>query len=386
MNFGQDSSFAGNKTAQGNGGVGEDFYYTPPTGYKALNTNNLPDPSIALPNEHFEAVLYTGDGNSTKDVTTNFEPDFIWNKNRTIAYHHRLFDRVRGLDKSVYSNLTSTEDTYQDYGYPTATSSTSVTVGQGTDSANLINNSGQNYVMWNWKAGGTAVSNTDGTITSSVSANPTAGFSIVSYTGNGSANQTVGHGLSVKPQIKIIKSRSIVEQWVVTGEVIGPADYRIFLQSTAATGIASGYYPVDTSTTLGISGSNVSIGHNQSSATYITYCFHSVEGYSKVGGYTGNGSADGTFVYTGFKPAFILWKSTSAAENWQLQDDKMNPYNVVDGKLFANQTAAEYTGAEVDFVSNGFKLRHSGGGGNGSSETLIYLAIAESPFKYANAR
>jgi len=202
VNFGQDSSFAGQTTAQGNGGVGEDFYYTPPTGYKALNTNNLDDSSIALPEEHFEAVVYVGDGNSTQEVTTSFEPDLIWNKNRTTVYHHRLFDRVRGLDKSVYSNLNSAEDTYQDYGYPTATSSTSVTVGQGTDTNKLINLSGQNYVLWNWKADSTSgSSNTDGTITSTVSANTTSGFSIVKYTGTGVAGDTMGHGLSQAPEI-----------------------------------------------------------------------------------------------------------------------------------------------------------------------------------------
>ena len=210
VNYGQDSSFAGNKTAQNNtdaNGIG-DFYYTPPSGYLALCEDNLPDPSIALPEEHFEAVVYVGDGNSTQEVTTSFEPDLIWNKNRTTVYHHRLFDRVRGLDKSVYSNLNSAEDTYQDYGYPTATSSTSVTVGQGTDTNKLINLSGQNYVLWNWKADSTSgSSNTDGTITSTVSANTTSGFSIVKYTGTGVAGDTMGHGLSQAPEMVIMKKR-----------------------------------------------------------------------------------------------------------------------------------------------------------------------------------
>ena len=501
LNCGQDSSFAGNKTAQGNGGVGEDFYYTPPTGYQALNTNNLSDPSITLPNEHFNTLLYTGNGTAGNAITgVGFSADFIWIKNRTTAYYHNLADTVRGITKGLNSNATDAENSYSNV---QSVQSDGFTVGANA----LVNGSSENLVSWNWKgsdtptktfvvtvtnpgsgnrytldtrvsgtnaipitleeggiytfdqadnsnsghplrfsttangthgggseyttgvttngtpgsagaytritvaasaptlyyyctahsgmgaeittpAAGGGVSNLDGTMASVINTNTTSGFSIASYTGNGSANQTVGHGLSVKPQIKIIKSRSLVEQWVVTGEVIGPANYRIFLNSNAGTGTAAGYYPVDTSTTLGISGSNVSNGHNQSSATYIAYCFHSVEGYSKVGSYTGNGSTDGAFLYTGFKPQWLLVKETGAAGNWIIWDVKRSEFNVMDDYLVPNDSAADRTNAlvSVDFVSNGFKWRNSDNDMNGNGGSYIYLAFAESPFKYANAR
>ena len=391
-NFGQDSSFAGQKTAQGNGGVGEDFYYTPPTGYKALNTNNLPDPSIADPTKHFNTKLWTStsaDGTSALGAVTGvgFQPDLVWAKGRSAAWDHSLFNSVMGtgLGKALYTNGTFAAGAYDTSGYGNVTSfdSDGFTVGLTAGNNYAYNyGSGTKYVAWNWKAGGTASSNTDGTITSSVSANSTAGFSIVSYTGNATAGATVGHGLSQAPEMLIVKQRDATKNWAVLA--IDPTDYLI-LNSNNTTADDIGFWndtaPSSSVFTLG----NIDWVNNNTS-TYIAYCFHSIEGYSKVGGYTGNGNADGTFVYTGFRPAFILWKSTSAGENWQIQDNKMNPYNVVDGKIFANTSASEYTGAEVDFVSNGFKLRHSGGGGNGSSETLVYLAFAESPFKYSNAR
>ena len=391
FNFGQDSSFAGNKTAQNNtdGNGKGDFYYAPPSGYLALCEDNLPDPSIALPGDHFNTVLYVSN-NSTQSITgVGFQPDFTWHKNRTNSNRHALFDVVRGATNRLASNLTDAEVADAD----TLTSFDSDGFSIGADSGQFGVNytAGSNFVTWCWKADNTSgSSNTDGTITSTVSANTTAGFSIVSYTGNGSANQTTGHGLSVKPELKIIKSRSIVEQWVVTGEVIGPADYRMFLQSTAAVGTASGYYPVDTSTTLGISGSNVSSGHNQSGVTYIAYCFHSVEGYSKIGSYTANGSADGPFVYTGFTPAFIIFKNTSAVEAWSVFDIKRNPINGPDANmLLPSSSAAESSTAnrDIDFVSNGFKLRSTALNPNtASGNTYIYMAFAESPFKTSNAR
>ena len=402
VNFGQDSSFAGQTTAQGNGGVGEDFYYTPPTGYKALNTNNLDDSSIALPEEHFEAVVYVGDGNSTQEVTTSFEPDLIWNKNRTTVYHHRLFDRVRGLDKSVYSNLNSAEDTYQDYGYPTATSSTSVTVGQGTDTNKLINLNNQNYVLWNWKADSTSgSSNTDGTITSTVSANTTSGFSIVKYTGTGVAGDTMGHGLSQAPEMVIMKKRISngsdgVRGWHVWAKYLTDGNY-LSLNATNAqfnardfgeVGNATYPYTAPTASLITFGGVNTGAYQevNYNGDDYIMYCFHSVEGYSKVGSYTGNGSTDGTFFYTGFRPAFIMFKNTTATGNWVIVDNKRNTYNEINKTLWADLSSTEGTYAWGDFTSNGFKFRNTSNGLNNSGQNYIYLAIAESPFKYSNAR
>ena len=380
MNFGQDSSFAGNKTAQGNtdaNGKG-DFYYTPPSGYLALCEDNLPDPSIALPGDHFEAVVYVGDGNSTQEVTTSFEPDLIWNKNRTTGYHHRFFDRVRGLDKSVYSNKTSAEDTYQDYGYPTATSSTSVTVGQGTDSGNLINVLSSNYVLWNWKADNTSgSSNTDGTITSTVSANTTAGFSIVSYATGGLPNATVGHGLSQSPEIIITKQRDVIDTWfVLTNKIDGSVDYLALNTTAAKVDYASGAFTSSTFTNGYAASSNV-----------IAYCFHSVEGYSKFGTYTGNGSTDGTFVYTGFRPAFVIIKRTDVSgDSWFMFDTARDTFNPLDSWLGANLSNTEGSNTFADSLSNGFKLRGSISAFNGSGSTYIYMAFAESPFKYSNAR
>jgi hypothetical protein len=384
VNYGQDSSFAGNKTAQNNtdGNGKGDFYYTPPSGYLALCEDNLPDPSIALPGDHFEAVVYVGDGNSTQEVTTDFQPDLIWNKNRTTVYHHRFFDRVRGLDKSVYSNNNSAEDTYQDYGYPTATSSTSVTVGRGTDTNNLINLNNQNYVMWNWKADNTSgSSNTDGTITSTVSANPTAGFSIVKYTGNATAGATVGHGLSQAPDFMLVKQLDAVKNWsVYYGD---PTDYLI-LNGQNATADDDRFWN-DTSPGASVFTLGGLNWVNASGNDYIAYCFHSVEGYSKIGSYTGNGATDGPFIYTGFRPAFVMAKRTDSSSSWQMWDNARDIDNVVTHRLRADLSNVEDTGGvDVDFLSNGWKLRNTGI--NFSSGTYIYMAFAESPFKYSNAR
>ena len=512
FNFGQDSSFASAKTAQGNGGVGEDFYYTPPTGYKALNTNNLDDPSIDDPTKHFNTILWSGNAAATRSFTgVGFSPDFVWSKNRTRGdVNHQLYDTVRGTGKAkaLVSAETYSEDSGSNnllnYGQLSSFDSDGFSVSDGsqTPNWNFNNTTGgaNSYVAWNWKAGdtpsktyavtvtnpgsgnrytldtrvsgtnaipitleeggtytfdqadnsnsghplrfsttsngthgggseyttgvttngtpgsagaytritvaasaptlyyyctnhsgmgaeittpatGSGVSNLDGTIASVTNANTTAGFSIVSYTGNGASGATIGHGLSQKPELVFKKNRSQSTNFVATTTIIDGGNDYVFLNLTNAFGNSAEGVPTSSVIPVYPNAENNSSGDN-----FICYAFHSVEGYSKIGSYTGNGSTDGTFVYTGFRPAFILWKSASAAENWQIQDNKMNPYNVVDKKIFANTTASEYTGAEVDFVSNGFKLRHSGGGGNGSSETLVYLAFAESPFKYSNAR
>ena len=346
--------------------------------------------------------MYVGDGNSTQEVTTSFEPDLIWNKNRTTVYHNRLFDRVRGLDKSVYSNLNSAEDTYQDYGYPTATSSTSVTVGQGTDTNKLINLNNQNYVLWNWKADSTSgSSNTDGTITSTVSANTTSGFSIVKYTGTGVAGDTMGHGLSQAPEMVIMKKRISngsdgVRGWHVWAKYLTDGNY-LSLNATNAqfnardfgeVGNATYPYTAPTASLITFGGVNTGAYQevNYNGDDYIMYCFHSVEGYSKVGSYTGNGSTDGTFFYTGFRPAFIMFKNTTATGNWVIVDNKRNTYNEINKTLWADLSSTEGTYAWGDFTSNGFKFRNTSNGLNNSGQNYIYLAIAESPFKYSNAR
>ena len=381
-NFGQDSSFSGAKTAQGNGGDGEDFYYTPPTGFKALNTDNLPAPEIALPTNHFDTTLYTGDGTTAKSVNVGMNPDFVWIKNRSATGHHSLIDKVRG-DIAFNSNQNIAEYAVSAFDFNT---DNTIDVPYYANDYSM-NTSSETYVAWNWKAGGAAASNTDGTITSSVSANPTAGFSIVSWTGQASVptSTTVGHGLAQAPELIIVRNRPDVEQWVVYNATVGDTKHlRLNTgdSEVTETAIWNNTTPSASVFTVGDSGAA-----NGASDAMIAYCFHSVEGYSKVGSYEGNGDTDGAFVYTGFRPAFVMYKCYNQAEDWYMLDNKRDTYNVVDKSLIADSNAAEVstTASDTDFVSNGFKLRTSTSG-NYSGYYWVYVAFAESPFKYSNAR
>jgi hypothetical protein len=383
LNAGQDSSFAGTVTAQGNqdsNGIG-DFYYEPPTDYLALCSSNLPSPEIALPTDHFNTIAYSGDGNQA--VTgVGFQPDFVWVKSRSDAYDHQAHDVVRGATAgAIWPDLASAEAS--DYAFDSFDSD-----GFTTDSGNIvgINDSGSTYAAWNWLAGGTAVSNTDGTITSSVSANTTAGFSIASYTGTGSA-ATIGHGLSSAPELIIVKNRDADDAWQVgSSKGIDFTDYLVLNDSAAAADNVDRWNDTTPSASVFTIGDGVEV--NTNTEDYIAYCFHSVEGYSKVGSYVGNGDADGTFIYTGFKPAFLMVKSYSPnGYDWTMFDDKRNSYNVVNRSLAANWALAEYELAlnNQDFLSNGVKMRNTDDGLNKASESYIYLAFAESPFKTSNA-
>ena len=390
INYGQDSSFAGAVTAQGNGGTGEDFYYTPPTGFVALNTDNLSDPAIADPTKHFNTVLWSGDSSYPRSITgTGFATDLLWFKTRNQTYDNIVLDSVRGLgsgnDKAIVTNLTSAEgidsgnfnvSSFDSGGFTMASPSS-------TDTQNA---SGDTYVGWNWKAGGTAVSNTDGTITSSVSANTTAGFSIVSYTGSGSA-ATIGHGLSSAPELIIVKARNTAGyDWLVYSDPVGNTkNLRLNLANGEQT---NSVFWNDTSPTASVFSVGTGGDVNIAATTFIAYCFHSVEGYSKVGSsYTGNGSADGTFIYTGMKPAFLLVKNIpTAARQWFIFDSARDTYNTVVKKLYPNLTNAEADADAYDFVSNGFKVRSTDANWNTSGESYLYLAFAESPFKTSNAR
>jgi len=386
LNFGQDSSFAGNKTAQGNqdsNGIG-DFYYTPPSGYLALCTQNLPEPTV-VPSEHFNTVLYTGNGyptSNTQSVTgIGFQPDWTWIKVRDNPNNHRLFDVVRGVTKDLISNSTGAEE---DVSRLTSFDSDGFTTSNNSE----VNREGNDIVAWNWKANGTGVSNTDGSITSTVSANQDAGFSIVSYTGTGST-ATVGHGLSKKPQALIIKNRTDGDSsshWLNYFES-ETAFKRLMLNSTSASESHSVHFN-NTEPTSSVFTINTSNAGNGSSDTFIAYCFHSVDGYSKVGSYTGNGSSsDGTFVYTGFRPKYVLIKSVNT-QSWNITDTARLNYNLNDLRLLANSSGAEEDrGASdgIDMLSNGFKLRSTATIIN-SANNFIYIAFAETPFKYSNAR
>ena len=390
MNFGQDSSFAGNKPAQGNtddNGYG-DFYYAPPTGFLALCTQNLPDATV-IPSEHFNTVLYTGDGTSSHAITgVGFQPDFNWIKNRTTAVGHVLHDVVRGNNGSKYyylsTNNTNAETVSADDDALFSLDTDGFTVGYTNGTA--FNASGNTYVAWNWKANGAGVSNTDGTITSTVSANTDAGFSIVTYTGNATSGATVGHGLSKAPEVIIPKNRdSGTQYWKTYWQPLG-ATKNLSLSETAAAFTDSSIWndtePTASVFTIGNAGAT-----NQNGANQLAYCFHSVDGYSKVGSYTGNGSTDGTFVYTGFRPKFIMLKKvTGGTGEWSMMNTEVSTYNKVNKRLAADSTAAEQTFDVMDILSNGFKFINGDGIWNSSGDSFIYIAFAEHPFKHTNAR
>ena len=388
-NFGQDSSFAGNKTAQGNGGDGEDFYYTPPTGYKALNTDNLDNPAIALPTDHFETVLWTGDGADTKAIAaSDFVMDFAWIKSRDETQNNVLYDRVRGTGMRLVSNSNQAEADLTSYGNQVEFTAPGINVGStNAGYEEEVNKSSVNYVGWNWKAGGTGSSNGDGSITSSVSANTDAGFSIGTYTGNGTAGATVGHGLSQAPELIIVKCYDgLTFNWTVGWGAGGAAwtDYMHLDTSAASVDDLDFWrdtYPTSSVFTIG---SNGNVNYNNDD--FVFYAFHSVEGYSKVGSYTGNANADGPFIYTGFRPAFFLWKNTTGY-SWGMTDNKRAGYNPKDYQLYANASDAEATSYHmVDFLSNGVKITSTDGTSNGSGNEIIFMAFAESPFKTSNAR
>ncbi len=391
-NFGQDSTFSGNTTAGGNqddNGIG-DFKYAPPAGYLALCTSNLPTPSIVDGSEYFNTVLYTGNASTNAITGVGFDLStdggLVWIKNRPSAYYHGLYDSVRGtgITKSLSSNRTEQEGFLSTNHNLVSFDSDGFTLGS-TSNTNTLNTSGQSHVAWNWKAGGTAVSNTDGSITSSVSANTDAGFSIVSYTGTGS-NATVGHGLGVEPSMIIVKNRIDARNWSVWHKDLSSNDYYLRLDSTDAQASAGANYWNSTAPTSSVFSVGVEGDVNDSGDGMIAYCFANSD-TTKVGSYTGNGSSDGPFVYTGFRPAWVMWKRTDSADSWYMYDFARNPFNVVNAQLYANSSGAEYvSGDRCDLLSNGFKLKTTNGGENASGGTYIYLAFAETPFKYANAR
>jgi len=487
MNYGQDSSFAGAKTAQGNtdaNGLG-DFYYAPPNGFLALCSANLPDPTILLPNKHFDTVLYTGTGATQSISSLNFGPDWIWLKRRDSAHSHGLFDSVRGPNKLLYSDLTDSENQYGSLQSFNSDGFTLTTGGEG-------NTSSASYVAWNWNGGDTdgktytvtvvsdsgnkyrfdgfgtsavtldlaeggtyifdqsdssnaghplrfytaadktggeyttgvttagtpgssgaytqivvaasaptlfyqcsvhagmggqantnstlGSSNFDGSNQTTVKVNATAGFSIISYTGTGSLN-TIGHGLGVAPNVYIIKNRDASDNWIVyTTGIDGSLDF-LYLNLTNTKTNSGNTAP--TSSVIEISGATT----NDSGNKHICYAFSEVAGYSKFGSYRGNGNADGTFVFTGFRPAFVLFKYSSGSAQWNVRDIARDTDNPTEKYLVPSTNGAEGTSShKIDFLSNGFKHRGTGAAFNSNGGTYIYLAFAESPFKNARAR
>ena len=359
------------------------FTYTPPTGFVALNTFNLPTSTIVKGNTVMDATLYTA--NASTQVITNaagFKPDFVWTKSRTGAYSHQLWDSIRGVNTWLQSNSTTAEQTGT--AQLTSFNSNGFTLG-ANENSNYTN--GYAAVGWQWQAGqGTNTTNTNGTITSTVSVNASAGFSVVTYTGTG-ANATVGHGLGVAPSMVIVKRRDAAPySWIVWQSALAGTEYLI-LESTNAKGTAATVWnsTVPTSSVFSL-GSNAT--PNSSGGTYVAYCWSQIAGYSAFGSYTGNGSTDGPFVYLGFRPKYLLVKSSSLAQNWTIFDSSRNPYNAADLLLYPQYSNAENqdTGQAIDLISNGFKVRNSNANENTNGATYIYIAYAENPFKNALAR
>lgn len=358
------------------------FTYTPPTGYLELKNSNLPNSTIKDGSEYFNTVLYTGTGAIRSVTGVGFQPDFVWGKARNTAYSSNLYDSVRGATKYIYSNATTTEVTEAD----SLTSFDSDGFSTGANAGAGINYSGVTYVAWNWKANGTAATNEDGSTTSTVSANTTAGFSVVTYTGTGS-NATVGHGLGVAPKVLIGKNRTYGVNWRVYHESLGATKYlNLNLANAAATSSLPWNNTAPTSSVFSI-GTSDNINRNTDSI--VMYCFAEVEGYSKFGSYTGNGNANGTCIYTGFKPKMVIIKTTSASFDWVILDTERNPYNLVHDVLYpslANAEADATTYASFDAVANGFKLRNAHQYTNYNGYNYIYMAFAENPFKNSTAR
>ena len=337
--------------------------------------------------DYFNTKLYTGTDAAQSLTGVGFQPDWTWIKCRSHGgsgpFSHILTDAVRGANKTLFSNTTDAETINYTNGYLSAFDSDGFTVTAG-DSVSGV---GRTYAAWNWLGANGTSSNTDGSITSTVSANTTAGFSIVSYTGTGSDGATVGHGLGATPDCIIIKNRDDSSQsfWAVyhQGAFVSQSNPNIlYLNSTAAesddTNILGGSSVTINSTVFSLGDYN---GVNGSGKDIIAYCFKGIPGYSKFGFYTGNGSSDGTFVYTGFKPAFVMIKRTDSTANWRMIDSKRNAYNILPRTLTASQNASEYTGTDdfgnTDILSNGFKIRTSYAGCNASGGTYLWMAFGQ---------
>ena len=357
------------------------FTYTPPTGFKALNANNLVphSPSIVRPQKHFETLLYTGDGQNNRRVTgLEFKPDLVWLKARAqsgggeISADHGWYDSIRGVTKRLKSNSEDAEGTvpiksFDDGGFTFATEM-------------YYNANASSFVAWCWKAGGAAVSNTSGSITSSVSANQEGGFSVVTWTGTNGTG-TIGHGLGKAPKWIIIRRRDSGSSWVVYHYGVGNTK-RLTLDSTGAASSASANWfnntsPTSTTFSVGSDG-----GSNGSTDGYVAWCWADISGFSKFDKYTGNGSSDGVYVHLGFRPAWIMVKRTSSGDSWLIMDNKRdidNPATQTQAPQSNREDNVNTGGIPTDFLSQGFKCRGSGGDFNGSGQTYIYMAFAEQP-------
>jgi hypothetical protein len=363
------------------------FAYAAPAGFKCLNTANLPQPTIPDGKDYFDTVTYTGSF-PTNNVqnSLSFAPDMVWLKSRTQTYSNYIFNKITGGTTFLNTNSAAAEGTSGD-AISFDSNGFTVTAGQALNEAGQPAN---NMVAWNWKAGDTTVTNTAGTVTSQVRANPTAGFSIVTYTGSGATGGTVGHGLTSAPNFIIVKNRDRSIVWVCYHSAMGSGAY-IFLNTTDVRTNEAGYWGSGVnSTTFGLQANNAS-GINYLNERHVAYCFSEVPGYSKFGSYVANGSSDGPFLYCGFRPKFILTKNTSrASQQWTIFDSTRVRNNPNGSVLFPNNNNTEYTDVSeaIDFVSNGFKHRGASTSyaNHTNGDTYIYMAFAEHPFKTSRAR
>ena len=353
------------------------FSYTPPSGFVALNTYNLPTPTILQGNKYMDATLYTGNG-STQTITNaaGFKPDLVWQKSRSSGTAwNNLIDSVRGVGNRLFSNDTSAESFAANS--LTSFNSNGFSIGAATD----WNTNASTNVAWQWQAGqGSSSSNTSGSITSTVSVNTSTGFSVVTYTGTSTAG-TIGHGLGVAPKWIIVKPRNATGSWMVYTSTTGAGNF-VSLNSTAASAASTTKWN-NTAPTSSVFSVGIDTTTNFLTTTYVAYCWAAISGYSVFGSYTGNGSTDGTFVYTGFKPKFVLVKSSSTTDDWRMYDSVRPGYNVIGGTLLADTAGTETTASEIDFTSNGFKLRVATT--PNAAQTYIYAAFASNPFKNSNA-
>ena len=380
--------------------------------FKSLSTANLPDPAIdpaqgSSPEDYFGTLLWSGDDNATRTIQTggsgvtgdiNFTPDFSWIKRRNGSSNgsdHMLLDAVRGVGSfnALSSNGTQEEGRteagsfWTNFGDIDAFTTDGFTVQKGSDPSHTlegINQSGGTYVAWNWKAGTSVSGSTTGSGTSQSytgSVSPISGFGIIGYAGNGTAGHSIPHHLDSAPEVVIVKRRTGGDNWAVTT----PDVNRLYLNGTNDAASINYNWADQDGSVVTLNGTDAFM--NATSNTYIMYCFHSVEGFSKFSSYVGNGDPDGPFVYTGFRPSFVMIKCSSAASTfWIMFDVERDTYNVMDTYLQAQASNAESSFPFIDYVSNGFKHRHNSSHTNTSGQTYIYMAFAENPFKYSNAR
>ena len=338
---------------------------------------------IDKPSDYFNTKLYSGTGSELALTGVGFAPNWIWIKHRNEANPHKIFDTVRGVGKSLKSNSTDVEASNEENGYVSAFGSDGFTLVGGSTSSNDVNKSSGSYVAWNWKAETSFTNDASGTgigsIDSAGSFNNDSGFSIVSYTGTGSAG-TIKHGLNSKPQVIFVKARTGDTNWGTYHEILGNTKFMRLNQTNAAETEATFWNSTTATSSVFSVGSNIVTNWN--TKTMIAYCFAEKKGYSKFSSYVGNGSNDGVFCFTGMKPSFVMRKKSSGVENWTIHDNKRDTHNVTFKRLLANDSGAEYTSAsnQVDLLSNGFKCRASNDGSNASGETYIYMAFAENPF------